>query len=74
MYVHSSVGFCYKSKRTEGHAVVSAVVPSSFAHSAALCPRLVWLPQVSEFLHFACTSEDVNNLSYALMMKVCPCG
>lgn len=25
--------------------------------------------QVSEFLHFACTSEDINNLSYALMLK-----
>jgi len=23
----------------------------------------------TEFLHFACTSEDINNLSYALMMK-----
>jgi adenylosuccinate lyase len=23
----------------------------------------------SEFLHFACTSEDINNLSYALMMS-----
>jgi adenylosuccinate lyase len=23
----------------------------------------------AEFLHFACTSEDINNLSYALMMK-----
>jgi len=23
---------------------------------------------LSEFLHFACTSEDINNLSYALMM------
>eukprot|EP00455_Lapot_gusevi_P030790 TRINITY_DN3316_c0_g1_i5.p1 TRINITY_DN3316_c0_g1~~TRINITY_DN3316_c0_g1_i5.p1 ORF type:complete len:516 (+),score=223.38 TRINITY_DN3316_c0_g1_i5:49-1596(+) len=27
------------------------------------------LKQVSEFLHFACTSEDINNLSYALMLK-----
>lgn len=27
------------------------------------------LEQVSEFLHFACTSEDINNLSYALMLK-----
>lgn len=26
------------------------------------------LQQLSEFLHFACTSEDINNLSYALMM------
>ncbi|MET1253754.1 adenylosuccinate lyase [Aliikangiella maris] len=25
--------------------------------------------QVSEFIHFACTSEDINNLSYALMLK-----
>ena len=24
---------------------------------------------VSEFLHFACTSEDINNLSYALMLS-----
>ncbi|HIO92374.1 MAG TPA: adenylosuccinate lyase [Leucothrix mucor] len=24
---------------------------------------------VSEFIHFACTSEDINNLSYALMIK-----
>jgi len=27
------------------------------------------LESVSEFLHFACTSEDINNLSYALMLK-----
>lgn len=25
--------------------------------------------QVLEFLHFACTSEDINNLSHALMLK-----
>jgi adenylosuccinate lyase len=27
------------------------------------------LEKVSEFFHFACTSEDINNLSYALMLK-----
>ncbi|MGC3873993.1 adenylosuccinate lyase [Halomonas sp. GXIMD04776] len=27
------------------------------------------LHAVSEFIHFACTSEDINNLSYALMLK-----
>jgi len=27
------------------------------------------LNKVSEFIHFACTSEDINNLSYALMLK-----
>jgi len=26
------------------------------------------LNELSEFLHFACTSEDINNLAYALMM------
>ncbi len=27
------------------------------------------LVRVSEFIHFACTSEDINNLAYALMLK-----
>ena len=27
------------------------------------------LENISEFFHFACTSEDINNLSYALMLK-----
>jgi adenylosuccinate lyase len=27
------------------------------------------LAEYTEFLHFACTSEDINNLSYALMLK-----
>ena len=27
------------------------------------------LNKLSEFLHFACTSEDINNLAYALMMN-----
>ncbi len=27
------------------------------------------LAQLSEFIHFACTSEDINNLAYALMLQ-----
>lgn len=27
------------------------------------------LARVSEFIHFACTSEDINNLAYGLMLK-----
>ena len=27
------------------------------------------IAKVGEFIHFACTSEDINNLSYALMLK-----
>jgi adenylosuccinate lyase len=27
------------------------------------------LERVSEFIHFACTSEDINNLSHALMLR-----
>ncbi len=32
----------------------------------AACRELL---EVSEFFHFACTSEDINNLAYALMLK-----
>jgi len=35
---------------------------------AALGPDTV-LPSVGELVHFACTSEDINNLSYALMVR-----
>jgi len=34
--------------------------------------RLAALPElaaISEFVHFACTSEDINNLAYALMLR-----
>ncbi|MCJ8170814.1 adenylosuccinate lyase [Atopomonas sediminilitoris] len=27
------------------------------------------LDQINEFIHFACTSEDINNLSHALMLR-----
>lgn len=31
--------------------------------------QLPELAKVSEFIHFACTSEDINNLSHALMLR-----
>ena len=31
--------------------------------------QLPELDAVNEFVHFACTSEDINNLAYALMLK-----
>ena len=34
--------------------------------------KIVGIPEleaVSEFIHFACTSEDINNLSYGLMVR-----
>ena len=31
--------------------------------------KLPELAKVSEFIHFACTSEDINNLSHALMLR-----
>ncbi|PJE79268.1 Adenylosuccinate lyase [invertebrate metagenome] len=34
----------------------------------AACPELA---AYSEFIHFACTSEDINNLSHGLMLKTC---
>lgn len=30
---------------------------------------LIFFLQVHEFFHFACTSEDINNLAHALMLK-----
>ena len=33
------------------------------------CESIAEVHAVSEFFHFACTSEDINNLSYALMLK-----
>lgn len=29
------------------------------------------LEDVMEFTHFACTSEDINNLSHALQLQQC---
>ena len=29
------------------------------------------LSKVKEFMHFACTSEDINNLAYAVMLEEC---
>lgn len=34
----------------------------------AICEQTE-LKAISEFIHFACTSEDINNLAYALMLK-----
>ena len=31
--------------------------------------RIPELAKVNEFIHFACTSEDINNLSHALMLR-----
>lgn len=33
------------------------------------CQSVPELSQAAEFIHFACTSEDINNLSYALMLR-----
>jgi adenylosuccinate lyase len=33
------------------------------------CQALPELAHISEFIHFACTSEDINNLSHGLMLK-----
>jgi adenylosuccinate lyase len=36
---------------------------------AAADPAPAQLAATTEFIHFACTSEDINNLSYALMLR-----
>ncbi|RAW84802.1 adenylosuccinate lyase [Photorhabdus laumondii] len=51
-------------ERTTNHDVkaVEYFLKEKVAHIPAL-------HQVSEFIHFACTSEDINNLAYALMLQ-----
>lgn len=53
-----------KIERTTNHDVKA--VEYFLKEQTADC---VAVNAVSEFLHFACTSEDINNLSYALMLK-----
>lgn len=51
-------------ERTTNHDVkaVEYFIKEKFADNAEL-------QAVNEFVHFACTSEDINNLSHALMLK-----
>lgn len=51
-------------ERTTNHDVkaVEYLIKETIADNAEL-------GAVSEFVHFACTSEDINNLSHALMLK-----
>ena len=51
-------------ERTTNHDVkaVEYLIKETIADNAELAA-------VSEFVHFACTSEDINNLSHALMLK-----
>jgi len=51
-------------EKTTNHDVKA--VEYFLKESIADVPELV---SVSEFIHFACTSEDINNLSYGLMLK-----
>jgi len=51
-------------ERTTNHDVkaVEYLIKERIADNAELAA-------ISEFVHFACTSEDINNLSHALMLK-----
>lgn len=51
-------------ERTTNHDVKA--VEYFLKEKAEVMPELT---NVTEFIHFACTSEDINNLSYALMLK-----
>lgn len=40
-----------------------------FPVSLKITQPFYFLLKVLEFFHFACTSEDINNLSHAMMLK-----
>jgi adenylosuccinate lyase len=58
-------------ERTTVHDVkaVEYFLKDKIAAAPAVLGSGTVLPEVSELVHFACTSEDVNNLSYALMVR-----
>ena len=51
-------------ERTTNHDVKA--IEYFLKEKVSLIPEL---QKVSEFIHFACTSEDINNLSHALMLE-----
>lgn len=55
-------------ERTTNHDVkaLEYFIKELFEAQADTLPEL---QKVGEFVHFACTSEDINNLSHALMLK-----
>lgn len=55
-------------ERTTNHDVkaVEYLIKEKFAAQESTLPAL---SKSLEFVHFACTSEDINNLSHALMLK-----
>jgi adenylosuccinate lyase len=58
-------------ERTTNHDVkaVEYWLKSRIAAAAAERPELAELASAAEFVHFACTSEDINNTSHALMLQ-----
>ncbi|MEQ6885121.1 adenylosuccinate lyase [Salicola sp. Rm-C-2C1-2] len=56
------------TERTTNHDV-KAVEYFIKERIASVSDSLPELTEVSEFVHFACTSEDINNLSHALMLR-----
>jgi adenylosuccinate lyase len=61
---HADAARVKEIERTTNHDVkaVEYFIKERLRDDAALAPSL-------EFVHFACTSEDINNLSYALMLR-----
>jgi len=59
------------TERVTAHDVkaVEYLLKARLAAAPAILGPDTVLPRVSELVHFACTSEDVNNLAYALMVQ-----
>ncbi|GBU09602.1 adenylosuccinate lyase [Gammaproteobacteria bacterium] len=55
-------------ERTTNHDVKAIEYWLKATFKAAQDPEIK-LEEIAEFVHFACTSEDINNLAYALMIK-----
>ncbi|WP_182112489.1 MULTISPECIES: adenylosuccinate lyase [unclassified Actinotalea] len=67
----STVAELAATERVTVHDVkaVEYLLKERIAAAPAVLGEGTVLPQVTELVHFGCTSEDVNNLSYALMVQ-----
>jgi adenylosuccinate lyase len=67
--VCASRGRCVRPSRTSRRPPTTTSRRWSTGSSLALVLNQPELKAAGEFVHFACTSEDINNTSHALMLK-----
>jgi adenylosuccinate lyase len=58
-----AIEYFLKKRLADAPAALGATAPGTTA------PEITALPALAELVHFGCTSEDINNLAYALTIR-----